>query len=295
MKKKQILILIAIIFLPVLAGIVVEHAGNSTSKKTLTSPLSRSIGLVRIVDVIYDAEEPVRQLREMREDDKIAAVVLRIESPGGAVAPSQEIYQEVLRFRAAGKPVIASIGTVGASGGYYIASAAEKIFANSGSITGSIGVIFQFGQFYKLMDKIGVSFETIKSGKYKDVGNPNRAMTDGERQYMQNLIDDTYEQFLTDVSIGRTMALDTVRRLAEGKIYTGRQAKKVGLVDTLGTFDDALSFCKKRVGLPDRARVVEKRDSFTSWKDIVFKEVADRVPFLRKSSLPMGTYFLWGG
>lgn len=198
------------------------------------------VALIELEGPIVDAQEIIRQLKKYRERASVKAIVLRLDSPGGAVAPSQEIFDEVRRTRDLGKPVVVSMSSVAASGAYYIACAASSIVANPGTITGSIGVISQFLNYSKLMDKVGLESTTIKSGQYKDAGNPARAMTAEEIAQMQRLIDDVYEQFVSDVAEGRNLPIDSVRTLADGRIYTGRQAYRAGLVDTLGTYETAI-------------------------------------------------------
>jgi protease IV len=197
MTPRQKTILILLLCAPVMIGLALIALENSHSVRNpvFAEMQSKKIGLVRIVDIIYSSENYVWQLEELRKDKSIGGVLLRIESPGGAVAPSQEIYKEILRYRQDDKPLVVSMGNVAASGGYYIACPAMKIFANPGTLTGSIGVIFRFPQYYKLLDKVGIKMETIKAGRNKDIGSPHREMTKEERTLLQGLIDDTHEQF----------------------------------------------------------------------------------------------------
>ena len=174
-------------------------------------------------------------------------MVLRINSPGGAVGPSQEILREVEKVKKK-KKIVASLGTVAASGGYYIACGADLIMANKGTATGSIGVIMQFTNVEALTKKVGLDFFTLKSGRYKDVGSPFRSMTPEEREYMQHLLDNIYQQFLSDVARNRKIPLEKLKSLAEGKVYTGEEAKQVGLVDEFGNLPDAI----ERAGTPGR-------------------------------------------
>ncbi len=197
------------------------------------------VGVIKIEGIIFDSEEYLRQLDEFAKNKSIKAIVLRINSPGGAVAPSQEIYREILRVRKK-KKVVASMGTVAASGGYYIACAADEIYANPGTITGSIGVIMEVKNIQGLMSKIGVSAESIKSGALKDVGNPMREITDSERDYLQAVIMDIYEQFVEDVSKGRQLDKAKVYPIADGRILTGRKALEEKLIDKIGTIRDAI-------------------------------------------------------
>ena len=206
------------------------------------------IALVEISGQIFDSREIVRQLSKYRRDDDIKAILLRIDSPGGAVAPSQEIYDEVLRVRADNKKIYASMGSLAASGGYYIAVAADRIFANPGTLTGSIGVIMAFGNAEKLMEKIGLEPQVVKSGKYKDVGSPARKMTGEERVYLQRVVDDVHQQFIDAVAQGRNITPKEVRKLADGRIFTGRQALELKMVDEMGGLEDVIVKLGESVG-----------------------------------------------
>ena len=197
------------------------------------------IGVVELTGTITDAKEIVGQLHELRKDDSIKAIVLRIDSPGGAVAPSQEIFRAIERARKA-KKVVCSMGTVAASGGYYVASACDKIYASPGTITGSIGVISELPHVQDLLALAHVEVDTIKSGPLKDSGSPLRAMTEGERKFFQQFVDGVYEQFLDDVSRARKIPKETLRPLADGRILTGQQALAHHLVDALGNLEDAI-------------------------------------------------------
>jgi len=221
--------------------------------------LGGRVALIEISGVIESSEDIVRQLKKYEEDNSIKALVIRIDSPGGGVAPSQEIYDRLLKFREKDKYIVASMGGVAASGGYYIACAADTIFANPGTITGSIGAIFSYLVFENLMDKAGVKMEVVKSGDFKDVGSPARRMDPRERAMLQSVIDDTYDQFVNVVSERRGLDLDFVKSLANGSIFTGRQAREKDLIDKLGTLDDAISLAGDMAGLGQKPRVVKER------------------------------------
>ena len=216
------------------------------------------LALVRIEGVITESEDIVRQIKKYREDSSIKGIVLRIDSPGGAVGPSQEIYKEVLKTTE-GKKVVASMGGLAASGGYYIASAANRIFANPGTITGSIGVIMAFSNFEELMKKLGLKTTVIKSGKFKDVGSPVRELTEEERKILQSVSDDIHGQFIEAVAKGRNLKIESVKELADGRIFSGRQAKESGLIDELGTLEDAISYATKLAGIKEKAKIVQER------------------------------------
>jgi protease-4 len=196
-----------------------------------------------------------KKLRKAIEDKNVKAILLRINSPGGTVGMSQEVYSAVNDVRAKGKPVVVSMGDVTASGGYYIAAAADKIYANPGTLTGSIGVIMHLMNWQETEKKIGIQPAVIKSGAFKDIGSSDRPMTPEERTLLQNIIMDSYDQFVTAVANGRHMDKEAVKKLADGRVYSGRQAKAVNLVDELGGYDDALVWlqkdCKKRFNLTE--------------------------------------------
>ena len=228
-------IFIAVTALIFLFGRAAAHFGR-------TFPLvgGAEIGVIRINGVILHSEKTIHQIRTLSADPEIKAILLRINSPGGAVVPSQDIYEEVLKARKKGKIVVASIGTVGASGAYYIASASDFIMASSGSLTGSIGVIMELAEVKDLLDKIGVHSEVVKSGKMKDVGSPFRPMTADEKAYMKSLLDNIHQQFILAVSKGRHLSEDKIDPLADGRVFTGEMAFRYHLVDGIGDYRDAL-------------------------------------------------------
>ncbi len=209
-----------------------------------------TIALLRIEGPIFDVRWHMDQVRDLMEDDGIKAVVLRIDSPGGAVAPTQELYTELLKLKEI-KPVVTSMGTVAASGGYYLSCATDWIVSNPGTITGSVGVIMEFTNLEDLFSKLGVSSRTIKSGKFKDTGNPMRPMTDEEETLLQAMIMDTYDQFVEAVLEGRSVDEDKVRPYLDGRVLTGRQAHKLGLVDELGNINDAIEKATEMAGLTE--------------------------------------------
>jgi protease-4 len=206
--------------------------------------------------ITYDAETITHKLREFSERSEIKAIILRINSPGGSVAAVQEIYSEILRARQNGKVVIASMGDVSASGGYYIASACDKIVANPGTITGSIGVLLELSNVDGLFKKIGIKTEIIKSGKYKDSGSPFRELTADERKIFQELIDESYNQFINSIVEGRKMKKEDVLPIADGRILSGRQAYEKGLVDMLGNDFDAIELAKKLANIKGKPKII---------------------------------------
>ena len=223
---------------------IINDSANSSLFRDLTSSNS-------VLELLVKATK----------DQNVKAIVIRINSPGGTVAASQELYKAVINARKK-KPVVITMGDIAASGGYYISSAADTIFANPGTLTGSIGVITSYLNFYDLLNKIGVKGVVIKSGNYKDIGNPTRPMTPEERKILQTLLDDTYDQFLSDVSKGRNIPKSTIAKIAQGLIYTGKQAKKIGLVDYLGDYNQAIKHAQKlaKQRFPYLVRKFKKKD-----------------------------------
>lgn len=209
----------------------------------------------------------IMQAIEKIRADKVPVVLLNINSPGGTASASDAIYQELVKLKKDnGTKIVASFGDMAASGGYYIACAADRIVSNPASLTGSIGVIVQAQNIEGLFEKVGVSSNVIKSGKHKDIMSPYRPMEPAERQILQSIVDDTYEQFLAAVSAGRNMPMAQLRPLADGRIYTGRQAYKVKLVDQLGTYLDAKATALELGGLGQSAEV--KNYTEEDWRDI---------------------------
>jgi protease-4 len=226
------------------------------------------VGVVEIEGIIVDGSAAVRELREHADNPSIKAVVLRVNSPGGVVAPTQEIFAAIQRARKAGKPVVASLGAVAASGGYYVAVAADRIYANPGTLTGSIGVVMQLANLEGLLKKVGVEYVVVKAGAYKDVGNFARTMSPEERKMLQALLDDVYSQFVEAVSEGRGLEKKDVLAFAEGRIYSGQQALALKMVDELGGFEDAVEAAGKLANISGRPKLVYPRKKF-SFRDLV--------------------------
>ncbi len=216
---------------------------------------SNKVGVVEVVGVITDSKATLNHLKKFRENDAIKAIVMRINSPGGAVGPSQEILEEIIKTRQK-KKVVASMGTVAASGGYYIASGADIIMANPGTLTGSIGVIMNFTNIEKLTQKLGIDLYNLHAGKFKDVGSPTRPMTPVEKEYLQKLLDNVHEQFIVDVARGRQMLAHKVREVADGRVFTGEVAKNLGLVDQLGNLPDAIELAGRLGGIKGKVDAV---------------------------------------
>lgn len=226
-------------------------------------PGGQKVAIVEVEGVIVDADNIVRELKEHMDNASVRAVVLRVNSPGGVVAPTQEIFAAVQRIRKAGKPVVASLSSVAASGGYYVATAADRIYANPGTLTGSIGVLMQMANVEGLLKKVGVEYVVVKAGRYKDVGNVARTMSPEERRILQALLDDVYGQFVTAVAEGRGLDQKTVLGFADGRIYSGQQAHTLQMVDELGGLDDAIEAAAKLAGLPPRPKLILPRRRFS--------------------------------
>ncbi len=249
------------------------------------------IGLVNIRGVIIDSREVVKELDELAGDDNIKGIIIRINSPGGAVAPSQEIFQEI-RQAARRKPVYSSLGTVAASGGYYIACASKKIYANPGTLTGSIGVIMQFTNWRKILDRFGIENEVIKSGKLKDIGSPLRAMTPEEKRLLQGMVDDVYQQFLDDVAQSRHLPREKLRRIADGRVFSGRQAQALGLVDQLGSLNQAVNDLAAQVGIVGKPELVEKKEKKGLLYYLLGEKLAGSLADRLELDVPMVSYLL---
>ena len=234
------------------------------------------VGLVEVKGLIIDSQEIVKQLNDLRKDDNVKAVVLRIDSPGGVVGPSQEIHEEVKKL-AGQKKVVVSMGSIAASGGYYIAAAASRILANPGTITGSIGVLMRFSNLEGLMGKIGMKAFTLKTGKYKDVGSPSRQMTDQEKAMLQGVIDNAHSQFVKAVAEGRKLPEAEVRNIADGRIFTGEQALALKLIDRLGTLQDAIEEAGKLGGIKGEPRVIRPPRKKKLFLDMLVEETAARI------------------
>lgn len=233
------------------------------------------VGVLQIEGAIDDSRFALAELRRFRQTSWIKAVVVRIDTPGGAVAPTQEIFQEIQRSKKK-KPFIASMGSIAASGGYYIASACDKIVANPGTMTGSIGVIMQLNNVEELMKKIGVKGVNVKSGANKDIGSPFQPLSQEGREILQSLVDNVHSQFVAAVAKGRGMDEARVRKLADGRIYSGAQAKELGLVDQFGTLDDAIELAAKRAGLEAEPAVYYSRPEPERWWERIFMGVLGR-------------------
>ena len=233
------------------------------------------IAVVELNDVIISSEKTVEQIKKFREDKSIKAIILRINTPGGGVAASQEIYEEVKKTRDSGKIIVVSMGSIAASGGYYIAVGSSLIIANPGTLTGSIGVIVQLLNIKDLAEKIGISQTTIKSGSLKDAGNPFKDLNDSAKAYFQDVVDNSFSQFLDVVARERKMDKDVLLPYANGRVFTGLQAKEYGLIDSLGTFEDAIRITSKMAGIEGEPRIVRVKKRFSIFEEFLGAKIED--------------------
>ncbi len=294
MKKRPILLAtltIAGIFLVFLLFALL--LGRSGSSPDLVS-LGEKIGVIEVFGPIMSSTDLNRDIIDFRDNKSIKAVILRVDSPGGAVGPSQEIYNEIIKLQKK-KPVVVSMGSVAASGGYYIAAPANRLFANPGTITGSIGVIMSFPNYEGLMEKVGVSSVVVKSGRFKDIGSAARPFNNDERKLMQSLIDDVHSQFVEAVSLGREIPAEKIRDLSDGRIFSGRQALQVGLIDELGGFQDAVEYTAKLVGMDEDPKLiypeVEEPDLIERLINIALGDIS----FDARQYWKVGPQYLWTG
>ncbi len=263
MKKNPVLVVLATaaalgaIFF-VLLFLAYSLTGGSRSSSKLSVVGQNKVALVKLEGVLLSSEHIVEELNDYADDSSVKAIVLRVDSPGGGVVPSQEIYNAVKHARQEGKKVVVSMGSVAASGGYYVAAAADLIVANPGTMTGSIGVKMEFANIEKLLEKIGVKGMVVKSGEYKDVGSPFREMTEKERLLLQGVIDDVQTQFVMAVVEGRKLSEAEVRAIADGRIFTGQQALRLKLVDQLGDLEYSIRAAASLAGIKGKPSVIKK-------------------------------------
>jgi protease-4 len=230
---------------------------------------------VEVKGVITQSSGIIEELQQYLEDDGVKAIILRIDSPGGGVGPAQEIYREIMKIKTK-KKVVTSMGSVAASGGYYIACASNLIIANPGTITGSIGVIMEFSNFEELLKKIGIKGVVLKSGEHKDIGSPFREMTPEEKRIMQEVLDNVHQQFIQAVADGRKLDRSKVVQIADGRIFTGEQAKNLGLVDQMGNLQDTIDITAKMVGIAGKPNVLYPKRRFSIW-EILMRDMASAI------------------
>lgn len=276
-KKRSFLLVILVVGLIVIFLTVIKSF----------IPLGEKVAVVEIKGLITESRSVIDRIIKFKKDKTVKAIVLRIETPGGAVGPSQEIYREV---RKAGqvKKVVASMGAVAASGGYYVSSAAHKIFANPGTITGSIGVVAEFSNIEEILKKVGLKTVTIKSGDFKDIGSPLREMTSEEHQLIKGIIDGVHKQFIRAVAEGRNLPIEAVEKIADGRILTGEQAKELGLIDQLGNLQDAITLASQLGGIKGEPHIIyseKKRPSVWDFLLGALLQKGTNIPFSHSYNL----------
>lgn len=280
----SLLVIFLVVFAGILIGVLIsDHDQN---------PGGDGVAVINIDGIIIDPDPYIKSIRKIRETDSVKAVVVRVNSPGGAVAASQEIYEE-LRSLGEAVPVVASMGTVAASGGYYIACAAATIYANPGTVTGSIGVIAQFASYEQLLKWAKVEVEVIKSGEFKDLGSPLRKMPEEQKAYLQTLIDGAHFQFKDMISERRNLPAAKVASLSDGKIFIGSQARELGLIDRIGTLEAAIAEARKLGDLDEDSWIREYPMKKKTLLDFVFPEtLSERVNFVSSVRTGFGLYYI---
>jgi protease-4 len=268
------------------------HAGNNEAGFT---GFGDRIGVVDLDGVILSPQPVVGQLKKFADDSSIKAIILHVNSPGGGVAASEEIYREVKRIREEKKKrIVVSIETVGASGAFYIASASDKIYADQGSIVGSIGVIAQWVNYGDLLKWAKLKDVVIKTGEFKDTGNPTRDLTPAEQVYMQSLIDNMFGQFVKAVADGRNMKFDDVKSIANGKVWTGEQAKSMKLIDEVGDFEAVVKDTAKAVNISGEPTLVRPEKDRRTLLDLMTGDISQWIPGREKMlEQQVGFYYLW--
>jgi protease-4 len=274
-RKRRVPLWIWVILITVLVFVIVVRLGSSAVSGERSFAFGEKVGIVRLIGPIIGSEQIIRELNTLKDRSDVKAIVFRINSPGGTVAPSQEIYEKVKNINTQ-IPIVVSVGNLAASGGYYAAMGSNIIVVNRGSIVGSIGVILDYPVATDLLEKLGLRFETLTSGEYKDSGSPTRQVTEKDREYFQNVIDDLHSQFVTAVSLGRNLELDEVSDLADGRIFTGEQAISLGLADTLGTLEDAIKIAGKLAGIQGKPRTIQVRRKSSTFLDFMISTIMQR-------------------
>ncbi len=283
------------LFLFFLAIFTLVYVSVRSGQKTEYAGKGGDIGVIDIDGVILDAESTVRDLKKFGDDDDIKAIILHLDTPGGGAAASEEISREVKRIRTEKKKrIVASIATVGASGGYYVASAADKIFSDQASVVGSIGVIAEWVNYGELLRWAKLKEVIIKAGEFKDTGDPARDLTPAEHDYLQGMINDMHGQFIRSVAEGRHMKVEDVQAIANGKVWTGEQALALHLVDQIGGFEEAVKDTAKSVGIKDEPTLVKPQHEKRTLWDLLFGDASDLMPNPAKLvQQNVGFYYLW--
>lgn len=234
------------------------------------------IGVVEITGILKESKDITDQLHRFQVEDSIKGVVVRVNSPGGAVGPAQEIYEEIEKIRAE-KRVVVSMGTVAASGGYYVSSSADRIFANPGTITGSIGVILHFSHIEEIMDKFGWRHKTVKSAELKDAGSPFRSPSEKDITMFEEVIGSIHQQFIEHIAYGRGLSIEMIKEVADGRLLSGQQALELGLIDELGGFHSALEWIAEDLGIEEEPHLVYPKKVRRGWIEYLFREVMNRI------------------
>jgi len=269
------------------------HSGQQTA--SFGSSFGDKIAVVDLEGVILSPKSTVDQLKKYADDDSVKAIILHVNSPGGGVAASEEIYREVKRIRDEKKKrIVAAIESVGASGAYYVSSATNKIYADEGSIVGSIGVISEWVNYGDLLHWAKLKAIVMKAGEFKDTGNPTREMTPSEQQYLQSLIDNMHSQFIQAVADGRKMKYQDVKVIADGKVWTGQQAASMKLIDQVADFQAAVKDTAKSVGISGEPTLVKPEKERKTVLDLLFGDISQYLPTREKlMEQQMGFYYLW--
>jgi len=275
MRRKRILAGLGVIAVLLIFFFAVLFLTGRTFRKTAGFGFGEKIAVVEIKGVITQSSGIIEEIHQYEEDEGVKAIILRIDSPGGGVGPSQEIHREILKVKSK-KKVVTSMGSVAASGGYYVACASDLIIANPGTITGSIGVLMEFTNIEELFKKIGIKGVVLKSGEHKDIGSPFREMTPEEKKIIQEVIDNVHQQFIQAVAQGRRLERAKVAEIADGRILTGEQAKQLGLVDQIGNLQDAIDTVAKMVGISGKPTVLYPRKRFSLW-ELLVRETASTI------------------
>jgi protease-4 len=275
MKRKRILIGLGVIAALLVFFLSVLFFIGRYIGKPGRFAFGDKIAIVEIKGVITQSSGIIEEINQYQEDEGVKAIILRIDSPGGGVGPAQEIHREILKVKSK-KKVVTSMGSVAASGGYYIACASDLIVANPGTITGSIGVIMEFTNIEELFKKIGIKGVVLKSGEHKDIGSPFREMTPEEKKIIQGVIDNVHQQFVQAVAKGRKMDQEKVMQIADGRILTGEQAKQIGLVDQIGNLQDTIDIVAKMAGIEGKPNILYPKRKFSLW-ELLVKETTSAI------------------
>jgi len=293
-KTHPVLFGICLLFLIITGFFLVVYGISSVTGQKRSFAMQDRVGVVTVEGFIGDSNDIVEQLSQFGQDETIRAVIVRINSPGGSVAPSQEIYEAIVHLKKK-KKVVASMGSIAASGGYMIACAADKIVANPGTITGSISAIMHFANAEEMLKKIGLKTSAIKSGKYKDIGSPSREMTEEEKSLIQELVDDIYDQFLDVVARDRKISKEALGKIADGRVFSGRQAKKLGLVDDIGDMAYSVDLVGKMVGIKGKPEVIHPKKKGSKLWEFLLGDMMNAIEgkFAGKKQLFNGVHFLF--